>query len=95
MADDMGLKPCRITLHFRLTVLSRVEFWGGSEIAPQFIGSMSGDSVSHDKPPIQSQGAFNQRLAQGPGHHGGEPPGFARISQGKYGGRFLYDIPQP
>ena len=76
-------------------VLSCVEFLGDAEVAPQAIGGASGYAVSNDGPPIQSQGHVDQCLAQGPGHHGGEPPGFARISQGKYGGRFLYDIPQP
>ena len=49
----------------------------------------------YDEPPIQAQGGVDQRLSQGPVHHGGGPPGIARISQDKYGARILDKIVQP
>ena len=49
----------------------------------------------YDEPSIQSQGGVDQCLTQGPGHHGGDPPGLARVGQEKYGVRMLDEMLQP
>ena len=72
-----------------------MEFLGSAEVSPQDIRGGSGDAVWHEDPPVQSQGGIDQWLAQGPGYHGGEPPGIARAIQDKYGVRILDNILQP
>ena len=94
MADVTGGKADRVTMNCRLTVLSRMELLGAAEVSPQVIGCASGEFVPHDEPPIQAQVSVNNRLVQGPGHHGEEPPGLVRVSQEKYGFRILNKIPQ-
>ena len=72
-----------------------MDFSGDAEVAPQAIGGASGDAALHGDSPIQSQGGGVQRLDQGPGHNGGDPPGLARVSQEKDGVQILDDILQP
>ena len=95
MDDATGSKTGRVTVHFQLTVLSCVELSGDAEVAPQEIVGTSGYAVSHEDPKIQAQGSVDQFLAQGPGHHNGEPPGLACVSQDKYGIIILDEILQP
>ena len=95
MDGAMGAKPVRVTFHCRSTVLPRVDLSGAAEVAPHAIRGASGDAILHDEPPIHTQSGNNQRLDQGPGNQGGEPPVIARVSQEKYGVRILNDIPQP
>ena len=72
-----------------------MESLGDAEIAPQAIGGVYGDAVSHDEPPIQAQGGVHRRLSQVPGHHGDDPHGLAHVSQEKYGVIIFYNILQP
>ena len=95
MADATGANPGQVNVHFQSTFLSRVELSGAAEVAPQAIRGASGDAALHGDSPIQSQGGGVQRLAQGPGHNGGDSPGLARVSQEKDGVRILDEIPQP
>ena len=85
MVDSIGDNTGRVTVHCQSTVLSCAEFLGYSEVAPQAIGGAFGDSVSHDKPPIQAQSGVDQRLAQGPIHNSGEAPGLTCVSEEKDG----------
>ena len=63
MADATGDNPSRVTMHCLSIVLLHVELLGAAEVAPRAIGGTSGDSVSHDEPPIQAQGDIDQHLS--------------------------------
>ena len=85
MVDSIGDNAGRVTVHCQSTVLSCADFLGNSEVAPQIIGGAFREAVLHDKLPIQAQSGVDQRLAQGPVHNSGEPPGLTCVSEEKDG----------
>ena len=52
MSDTTGAKPVQFNVNCRYTVLLCMKLSGAGKVAPQAIGGVSGDAVSHGNPTI-------------------------------------------